>query len=506
MRRTALRPCRRSMIPLASNLNLPLGFQTERSAIIASSGGGKTYAALKVAEGMFDSNLQFVFIDPLGVAWGLLHAPDGSQPGLDILVFGGDHGDVAIEVDSAEIVADYIVEKGVSCVVDTSHLRRDAEVQFMTNFAEGIFSRKVHEKSPLHLFIDEADRACPQVPQKDERPMLGAIEDLVRRGRSRGIGVTLISQRAAVLNKNALTQCETILMGGVGAVQDRKAFDDLMRDTGEDEVRKQVLPSLATLETGEMWVWSPRFLKTVKRIKVDKRRTYDSSATPEAGQSATVPQARGDLGRVALLEELREAMQRDKEGRPPEHVAVSKKKRDQHRRPSGDSARGVDNRAESIVSVQPEARHLERDGHQVRLTLTLELPLSTTSVPQASGQPAGEKRVKSPQPDASPGLNGDPPARQKGSEKSPAARSESKLKSDDVVLLTELSRSGQTKQALLISTAGIRDRSKAARRLRVLEGQGFIARSTDPDDRRTKLVRLMPKGRDALDQEQETGP
>jgi DNA helicase HerA-like ATPase len=277
---------RRTMIPVASNLDLPLGFQTQRNAIIASSGGGKTYAALKLVEGMYDAKQQFVFVDPLGVAWGVLHAPDGSQPGLDILVFGGDCGDAAIEEGSAEIVADYIIEKGVSCVVDTSHLRRGAEVQFMTNFAERIFRRKAHKKSPLHLFIDEADRACPQVPQKDERPMLGAVEDLVRRGRSRGIGVTLVSQRAAVLNKNVLTQCETIFMGRVAAAQDRKAFDDLMRNAGDDDTRREVLSSLATLETGEMWVWSPHFLKTVERIKVGKRRTYDCRAPRYLGPGA----------------------------------------------------------------------------------------------------------------------------------------------------------------------------------------------------------------------------
>ena len=37
------------------------------------------------------------------------------------------------------------------------------------------------------------------------------MEDLVRRGRARGLGITLITQRPAVLNKDVLTQVDGIL-------------------------------------------------------------------------------------------------------------------------------------------------------------------------------------------------------------------------------------------------------------------------------------------------------
>ena len=52
---------------------------------------------------------------------------------------------------------------------------------------------------------------------------------LVRRGRSSGIGVTLISQRPQVLNKDVLTQAETLI-----------GWDDTTTDTdaatGDDDV------------------------------------------------------------------------------------------------------------------------------------------------------------------------------------------------------------------------------------------------------------------------------
>jgi DNA helicase HerA-like ATPase len=62
----------------------------------------------------------------------------------------------------------------------------------------------------MMLVIDEADAIAPQKPQKGEERMLGAAEDIVRRGGQRGIGCVLVTQRSAVLNKNVLTQAQIL--------------------------------------------------------------------------------------------------------------------------------------------------------------------------------------------------------------------------------------------------------------------------------------------------------
>ena len=41
--------------------------------------------------------------------------------------------------------------------------------------------------------------------------LMGAVDDIVRCGRVKGIGVTLISQRAAVLHKDVLDQAEVLI-------------------------------------------------------------------------------------------------------------------------------------------------------------------------------------------------------------------------------------------------------------------------------------------------------
>jgi DNA helicase HerA-like ATPase len=73
---------------------------------------------------------------------------------------------------------------------------------------------------------------------------LGAVEDLVRRGRARGIGVTLVTQRAAVLNKDVLTQAEVLVALRTIAPQERDAIDAWIRVHGTPQEREALMASL----------------------------------------------------------------------------------------------------------------------------------------------------------------------------------------------------------------------------------------------------------------------
>ncbi len=49
-------------------------------------------------------------------------------------------------------------------------------------------------REPLHVVIDEAALLAPQRVQHGGERLLGAMSDLVRRGRVRGLGVSMITQ------------------------------------------------------------------------------------------------------------------------------------------------------------------------------------------------------------------------------------------------------------------------------------------------------------------------
>jgi len=93
-------------------------------------------------------------------------------------------------------------------------------------------------------------------------------------GRNRGIGVTLINQRAATINKDVLTQLDTLLAFQNVSPQDRKALKDWVEFHAAEGDFEKFMASLPSLPKGEGWIWSPEFLGIFERIKIRKRETF----------------------------------------------------------------------------------------------------------------------------------------------------------------------------------------------------------------------------------------
>lgn len=291
---------------------LPIDLATRTQSILAIKGAGKTYTAIVQMEEMLAAGTQCVAIDPTGVWWGLRAGADGKAGGLPVIIFGGDHGDVQLDPAAGEIVAEWLVESGQSAVLDLSAFESNAaQDRFATAFAEKLFRRKATAaaRTPLHIFVDEADSFAPQRPLPGQQRMLGAWEAIVRRGRSRGLGLTLITQRPAVLNKNVLTQTELLTCLRISSPQDRKAVEEWINVHGDAEHRKQMMNGLASLPRGAAWFWSPGWLDLFERIEIRRRRTFDSSATPTAGQTPARPQELAPVDLAALSDRIRASVE-----------------------------------------------------------------------------------------------------------------------------------------------------------------------------------------------------
>ena len=266
---------------IADGITLPADAVTGTWAIIARRGAGKTFTAKVKAEELLDTGAQIVVLDPTGAWWGLRSTADGNADGYPVTILGGAHGDLPLEPAAGALIADLVTDTRASIIIDLSWLDTKAEQnRFVTAFAERLYRAKAKQPSPLHVFVDEADEMAPQRPLPGEQRMLGAWQSIVRRGRSRGLGVTLITQRPAVLNKDVLTQAEGVTVLQITGPQDRKAIDDWVSGHATKEERALVFGSLAALGTGEAWWWCPSWLPSPVRAKARPLRTYDSSATP----------------------------------------------------------------------------------------------------------------------------------------------------------------------------------------------------------------------------------
>lgn len=170
--------------------------------------------------------------------------------------------------------------------------------EFATAFLRQLFLRN---QDPRHLYLEEADVILPQTATRTTMPMLRAGSKLIKLGRSRGLGCSLITQRAASLNKNALTQTETLIAMRTTWPPDQ---DAILRWMKSHSGSAEVVDTLPGLADGEAFVFSPSWLSELSRIRFRRRRTYDSGATPEVGRSIRPPT---DLASIDLAA-LRQAM------------------------------------------------------------------------------------------------------------------------------------------------------------------------------------------------------
>lgn len=270
-------------IRISESLSLPIDAVTQTFGIVARKGAGKTYLAGVIAEQMIDARAQVVIIDPVGNWWGLRVAADGVSKGKDIFVIGGRHGDLPLVPEAGAKIADVLVSKQISAVIDVSRFRKNERKRFAADFAEEFFQLKKDQPSAVHLFIEEAQLFVPQRSGPDEARMLGAFEDIVRVGRNYGIGCSLISQRPQSVNKEVLSQVECLIALQVNGVHERKALDEWVQEAGAD---RKLVNELPGLNRGEGYVWSPAWLRIFKKVRFVQKTTFDASATPEAGRAA----------------------------------------------------------------------------------------------------------------------------------------------------------------------------------------------------------------------------
>jgi uncharacterized protein len=387
-------------LQIAQNFRLPDDAVTQTFALLARRSAGKTYAASVMAEEMGKNRLPFVWIDPIGVSWGLRSSADGKQPGLPVVILGGDHADVPLTVESGETVARFIVRERVSAVLDLKHFRKNEQIRFMTAFAETLYHLN---REPLHVFIDEADSYAPQRPYPEGMRLLGAIEDIVRRGRARGLGVTLITQRAAVIHKDVLTQTEALLVLQTTGPQDRKAVKEWVDTHISDESQAQIrefMESLPSLQRGQAWIWSPSWLKTFERITIRRRETFDSSATPKMGQ-ARQPKVVADVDLESLKISMAAVIEEAKADDPKElrkQITILKRQLAEKMPPANskvDLEAQIDKAVATALREQSIAysRHLDKLGGVVKEAINKHISSIDPIAPVTVRRQAAEKET-----------------------------------------------------------------------------------------------------------------
>ena len=128
------------------------------------------------------------------------------------------------------------------------------------------------------VVLEEADVFAPQSRSTESRE---AVEASIRRGRALGLGATIISQRPAIVSKDALSQSDIYLFFRLISPRDLEAVKEILDYAGVmmDDVR-EIISHLPRLESGEAILYSPELLKYLGKVKVKKRVTSHAAETP----------------------------------------------------------------------------------------------------------------------------------------------------------------------------------------------------------------------------------
>ncbi|NON62944.1 ATP-binding protein [Acidianus sp. RZ1] len=207
-------------------------------AILGIRGSGKSNTAKVLASELIADGYPVVIIDP-----------------------DGEYELNAITIDNfdldTDILAKQIIYDGKSTIIDMNEWNNKA-FNFLFNLLDSLWNKsKVGGKS-FFILLEEAHEF---IPQNEKTRLSEEITRIALRGRKRGIGMILVSQRSAKINKDVLTQSEIYFLHKVVHPADIKVYREILPWKAKD------VESVKSLEVGEAFFYVNG---TVNKVKVKK--------------------------------------------------------------------------------------------------------------------------------------------------------------------------------------------------------------------------------------------
>ena len=241
---------------------------TGRTCIIAQSGAGKSWGIAVLCEQLLQARIGFCLIDTEGEYFSL-------KDRFSLIWIGSGEGcDAEIgKTDIREVMHDAIRSR-TAVIFDVSEAEdmRDE----VAKLAEILYDLESRLKQPFLLIVEEADKFIPQIGVSIKK-----IEEISRRGRKRGLGLMVATQRPSLVAKNVLSQCNSQIIGKLSIENDLKAVSLFFSSRKEVE-------ELAELEPGEFFVMGGLSREKVK-MKFRERVTKHRGVTPRLVPAPPVP-------------------------------------------------------------------------------------------------------------------------------------------------------------------------------------------------------------------------
>ena len=291
-------------VVLGKHLHLPAyGEDSVVSSVFfvtGKRGSGKSWTTAVMMEEFNRLGLQFVCFDALDAHGNLpdLEGVEGLTPAI------------GQSVDMKALVK-RLGETSKSLVIKLAGLPLLTQQELVADYCEALL--EAHLGKGIHTVIEECQDFIPQMG----RPIsFDPIVRLCKLGRALGYGATLVSQRPAGVNKEALSQASIYLVHNVINNRDLKALDEQLSFGTDKKVVKRLLNGIAAARKGECVAYAPEFFRDRGYIVVDKIRgdrrvehkgnNIDVQANygEHAGTANPIPSSISEISDLSQLESM----------------------------------------------------------------------------------------------------------------------------------------------------------------------------------------------------------
>lgn len=270
-----------TIVPLGRTSTGELGLNLERLLagrllVQGSSGAGKSHCLRKIIEESFEY-LTVIIVDPEGEFANLaehigatsLKAAELATDGLTAAAMRARHHRLPLHLDLTDLEPDERISKAAA-------------------FFSGLIGAPREDwVNTVLVAIDEAHLLAPHVASSSrdaETRRLGVatLTDLCARGRKRGIGTVVATQRLAKLSSSVVSELHNVLIGLNVFDRDVARAADLLGFGDKDAQRLRQLPP------GDFYAFGPALSPTPLMAHIADSVTHHTGATPElVGSSFT---------------------------------------------------------------------------------------------------------------------------------------------------------------------------------------------------------------------------
>ena len=238
-----------------------------RLLVQGNSGSGKSHLLRRLLEESAGI-VQQVVIDPEG----------------DFVSLSDAYGHVSIDAAGYSLeeigrIAARIREHRASVVLNLEGLEVEEQMRCAADFLSALFDAPRELWYPALVVVDEAQLFAPvaagEVSDEARRASLGAMTNLMCRGRKRGLAGVIATQRLAKLAKNVAAEASNFLMGRTFLDIDMARAADLL---GMDRRQAEIIRDL---QRGEFLALGPAISRRPMNVRIGSVKTRAASSSPK---------------------------------------------------------------------------------------------------------------------------------------------------------------------------------------------------------------------------------